>query len=146
VCFIRELLSSLDRGLATIAIIVGIAGILRADYLFGKLNRRADNMTERFLGEALTTLVSYAAFAQAMQGIDLFSFELPKDGAFALLTAFHLQKILHAKKLSPEQLTELRQKTRNQVTDEAKEQAKLLIKSKLGKLKEGVEFGPGSKS
>ena len=78
-----------DRLLATVAIVVGVVGIWRAEHLFGKLNKRADKMREDFLGSATTTLVSYASFTKALQGIALSPTELSKDGAFALLTSFY---------------------------------------------------------
>jgi hypothetical protein len=131
-----------DRILATVAIVLGVGGIWRAEHLFKKLNERADGMTEEFLRQAITVVMSYASFTRALQGVELLPAELREDGAFALLTTFHLQKLLHSSKFRPEQLAELRALTRKQLEKSALEDAQLLIKSGLGKLKEGVEFNP----
>ncbi|HUN61902.1 MAG TPA: hypothetical protein VMU53_07925 [Candidatus Sulfotelmatobacter sp.] len=131
-----------DRIIPTVAIVLGVAGIWRAEYLFKKLNDRADAMTEEFLRQVITVVTSYASFTRALQGVDLFPGELPKDGAFALLTTYHFQKLLHSGKFTPQQLAELRQLTREQVEKSARQDAELLINSKLGKLKDGVELNP----
>ena len=70
-----------DRILATVAIIVGVAGIWRAEHLFKRLNERADKMTEEFLRSATTIVVSYASFTKALQAIELAPTELPKWSA-----------------------------------------------------------------
>jgi len=132
-----------DRILATVAIVVGVVGIWRAEHLFKRLNNRADKMTEDFLRSATTILVSYASFTRALQaGVELPATELAKDGAFALLTSFYFQQVLHAGKLRPEEFSDLRKSTRAQVETGARDYAEMLIKSGLGKLKEGVEFNP----
>jgi len=131
-----------DRVLASVAILIGVWGILRAEHLFERLNKRAATMTEEFLRSAATIAVSYASFARALLGVELFSEELPKDGAFALLTSFYFQQVLHSGKFTPEQLGELRKQTRRQVELGARDYAEMLVKSGLGKMKDGVEFNP----
>lgn len=123
-------------------IVLGLAGIWRAEYLFDRLNKRAGAMTEEFLRQAIRVVTSYASFTRALQGVELLPGELPKDGAFALLTTYHLQKLLHSDKFTPSQLAELRQLTREQVEKSARQDAELLINSNLAKLKDGVELNP----
>lgn len=137
-----EVFFTFDRVLASVAILVGVVGIWRGEYLFERLNKRADKMTEEFLRSATTVTVSYASFARALLGVELFSEELPKDGAFALLTSFYFQQMLHSSKFTPEQLSELRKQTRKQVEVGARDYAEMLVKSGLGKMKDGVEFNP----
>ncbi|SRR6266404_3327908 len=137
-----EAFLTFDRILATVAILLGVAGIWRAERLFKRLNERANGMTEEFLRQAITVVMSYASFTRALQGVELFPAELREDGAFALLTTFHLQKLLHRSKFTPEQLAELRALTREQLEKSAREDAQLLIRSGLGKLKDGVELNP----
>jgi len=131
-----------DRILATVAIVVGVVGIWRAEHLFKRLNKRADKMTENFLLSAIRIVVSYASFTKALQAVELPPTELPKDGAFALLTSFYFQQVLHSEKFKPEELNDLRKSTRHQVEIGARDYAEMLIKSGLGKLKDGVEFNP----
>ncbi|HYB62024.1 MAG TPA: hypothetical protein VEH50_11165 [Methylomirabilota bacterium] len=134
---------SLSDPLASFAIVLGAAGIIRADCLFAKLNknleRLIDGMKEKMLREMLTITESYAAFTRALQAVELDPMELPKDGAFALLTAFHFQKLLNPK-FTPEDLAALRKLTRGSVEKTARENVDLLIKSGIGKLKEGIEL------
>src|SRR5215475_12084383 len=92
-----------DRVLATVAIVVGVVGIWRAEYLFKRLNERADKMADDVVRTAMTIAVSYASFARSLLGVELDPQELPKDGAFALLTAFYFQQKLNQEKLTPEE-------------------------------------------
>jgi hypothetical protein len=137
-----ESLFTFDRVLATVAIVLGAAGIWRAEFLFERLNKRADKMTEEFLRSATTIVVSYASFTRALLGVELLPTELSKDGAFALLTSFYLQQTLHRDKFTPGQLSELRKLTREQVEKGARDYAEMLVKGGLGKMKDGLEFNP----
>jgi hypothetical protein len=137
-----ETFLTFDRILATVAIVLGVSGIWRAEHLFKKVNGRADGMTEEFLRQAITVVMSYASFTRALQGVELLPAELREDGAFALLTTFHLQKLLHGSKFTADQLAELRALTRKQLEKSAREDAQLLMRSGLGRLKEGVELNP----
>ena len=134
-----------DRVLATVAIVLGVIGIWRAEHLFRELNERADKMTDEFLNKAITIVVSYASFTKALWAVELSPVELREDGAFALMTSFYFQQLLHTTKFTPEQLAELRKHTRNQVETGARDYAEMLIKSGLGRLKDGVEFNPDLK-
>src|SRR5262245_1357771 len=105
----QEVFWNVDRILAAVAIVLGVAaivlgvgGIWRAEHLFKKLNDRAETMTEDFLRNAITIVASYSSFSRALQGVELLPDALPKDGAFALLTVYHLQSVLHSGKLSAE--------------------------------------------
>jgi hypothetical protein len=84
-----------DRGLAYVAIFVGMVGILRADWLFSKLYKREKYIRSALLAEAKTVLLSYAAFSRAMQGVELNESDMTKDGAFAPPTCFRLQQLLY---------------------------------------------------
>ena len=140
-----ETFLTFDRILATVAIVLGVFGIWRAEHLFKKLNNRADAMTEEFFRKAITIVVSYASFTKALRGVELSPSELREDGAFALMTSFYFQQLLHTNKLTPAELGELRKHTRSQVETGARDYAEMLIKSGLGKLKDGVEFNPDLK-
>lgn len=132
-----------DRGLAVVAILVGIAAILRAEWLFEKLYRREKYIKQAILEEANTVVLSYAAFSRAMQAVDLDQWELTKDGAFALFTCFHFQQLLHTG-FTREEFAQLRKATRKQVDQMGTEYAELLVGSGLGSLKEGVVLTHGS--
>jgi hypothetical protein len=129
--------------LSIIAILLGVAGIWRSERLFKKLdnnlNHLMEDMKDNTLRQAITVTVSYAAFTRALQAVELDPMELPKDGAFALLTAFQLQKLLNTD-FTPEQLAELRTLTRESVDKNACRNVDQLIKSGMGKLKDGVEL------
>jgi hypothetical protein len=131
-----------DRVLATVAIVIGVAGIWRAEFLFERLNKRADNMTDEFLRSAITIAISYATFSRSLLGVELFSEELPKDGAFALLTTFYFQQVLHRGKMTSDEFNDLRKLTREQVEKGARGYAEMLVNAGLGKMKKGVEFNP----
>ena len=129
--------------LAFIAIVLGVVGIWRAEHLFSKLNTKlqglVSNMRDHLVEEMRTVTISYAAFVRALQAVDLDPMELPKDGAFALLTSFHLTK-LQFPALKPDEFAELRKRTRRTVDDEAREYVDLLIKSGIARAKDGVEL------
>ena len=131
-----------DRALAAVAIVLGVIGFWRSEQPFSELNKRADTMTEEFLRMVMTITVSYASFTKALTGVELDSIELPENGAFALLTSFYLKQQLHAERFTQEKLAELRNDTRHQVEIGAREYAEMLIKSGLGRLRDGVEFNP----
>jgi hypothetical protein len=131
-----------DRGLAILAIVVGVGGILRAEWLFEKLYKREKTIREALLREANTVLLSYASFSRALQGLDLDPAEMTKDGAFATLTSYHFQQLLHGSNFTPQQLGELRTLTREQVEKQARVYAEQFIAAGIGKLKEGVELNP----
>lgn len=130
-----------DRGLAYVAIIVGVGGILRADWLFHKLYKREKYIREAILMESRTVFLSYAAFSRALQGVDLNEGNLNKDGAFALLTSFRIQQLLFPNATSEEQ-KELRRTTREQIEKSAREYAEMIVNADMGKLKDRVEFNP----
>ena len=130
-----------ERGFSIIAILLGVAGIWRAEYLFTKLDRNLNQLIrdikKNTLQQAITVTVSYAAFSRALQAVELNPLELNKDGAFALLTAFHLQKLLHTD-MTPEQLSELRKVTRKEVDKAARRDVNQLVDSGMGKMRDGV--------
>jgi hypothetical protein len=134
-----------DRGLAILAILVGVGGILRSEWLFEKLYRREKHIREALLREANTVLLSYASFARALQGIDLDPKEMAKDGAFAALTSYHFQQLLHGGSYTPQQLAELRKGTREQVEKQAQVYAEQFIAAGIGTLKSGMGFNPDLK-
>ncbi len=80
-----------------------------------------------------------------MQGIDLDPKEMAKDGAFATLTSYHFQQLLHGSSYTPQQLAELRTVTREQVEKQAQVYAEQFIAAGVGTLKTGVEFNPDLK-
>jgi hypothetical protein len=129
--------------LSTIAIVLGVFGIWRSEHLFNKLDKNLEHliqsMKSNILGEMLTVTNSYAAFTRALQVVELDPMELPKDGAFALLTTFHFTKLLHPN-LTPEEFTALRKLTRESVDTTARDYVHLLIDSGMGKTKEGTEL------
>jgi len=129
-----------DRVLGTVAILVGVVGIWRAEWLFEKLYKREKTIREALLREANTILQSYASFSRALQGIDLDPKEMAKDGAFATLTSYHFQQLLHGSDYTPQELGELRKVTREQVEKQAQVYGKLLVATGIGKLKSGLEF------
>jgi hypothetical protein len=133
--------ASTDRWLAIIAILVGTLGVLRAEWLFEKLYKREKYIKEALLREALTVTVSYASFSRALQALELTPLEMEKDGAFALLTGFHLQKLVNAD-YTPEQFAELRKLTRKQVDKMARVYVNELVASGLASPKEGVVITP----
>lgn len=120
--------------LSTVAIVLGLFGIWRAEILFTKLDNNLErlivNMRDRMLDEGITVLASYAAFTRALQQVDLAPNELPKDAAFALLTTFQLQ-ISRYPKAPPEQLAKLRKDTRNNLDKEALGYTEMLVKNGL---------------
>lgn len=129
--------------LSSIAIVLGVVGIWRSEHLFRKLGKKLedliDSMKKNVLGEMVTVANSYAVFTRALQAVELDPMELPKDGAFALLTTFHLTKLLHPN-LTSEEFAALRKRTREGVDKAAREYVDLLTKSGMGKLKQGIEL------
>ena len=129
--------------LSLVAIVIGIGGILRAESLFKKLDKELEllvlNLKSNMLKETETVFASYASFSRSLQGVDLNPHELPQDAAFALLTVFRIQQLLHTD-YTPEQFAELRKQTRNNVEKTAKSYAQMLTKSGLATMKPGVEF------
>ncbi len=129
--------------LSSIAILLGLVGIWRAEHLFAKLDKNLelliDGLKRNMLGEMLTVTSSYAAFTRALQVVKLDPMELPKDGAFALLTTFQFMKLLHPN-LTPEEFAALRKQTREGVDETAREYVDELTKSGVGKIKEGIEL------
>ena len=131
-----------DRGLAIIAILVGVGGILRAEWLFEKLYEREKHVRDALLREANTVLQSYAAYSRALQAVELDPLELPPDGAFALLTSFHFQQLLHKGTFTPEEMNQLQKLSRKTVDKTARGYVDMLTASGLGKMREGVELEP----
>lgn len=141
-------LSIISTALSVFAIILGVAGIWRAEYLFKKLNRALEHLVDTVrkdaLRETITIAASYAAFTRSLQAVELDPMQLPQDGAFALLTAFHLQKLRNPQ-FTPEEFATLRSDTRRNVEKTARTYADLLVGSGLGKLKKGIELSDPSK-
>jgi hypothetical protein len=125
-----------------LAIVVGVGGILRAEWLFEKLYKREKDIREALLREANTVLLSYASFSRALQGLELDPMEMTKDGAFAALTSYHFQQLLHGSSYTPQQLVELRKLTREQIEKQARVYAEQFIAAGIGKLKDGVVLNP----
>jgi hypothetical protein len=133
--------ASTDRWLAIIAIALGTAGILRAEWLFEKLYKKEKYIKDAVLREAITVAISYASFSRALQAVELTALELTKDGAFALLTGFHFQKLIN-EDFTPEQFAELRKLTRKQVDKMARVYVQELVASGMASPKEGVVITP----
>lgn len=133
----------LSDPLSTVAIILGVFGIWRAEHLFKKLDRNLQHlvhsMKNNILAEMLTVTNSYVAFTRALQVVELDPLELPKDAAFALLTRFHLNQLLHPN-LAPQESAAFRKSARESVDTTARDYVRLLIDSGIGKRKEGVEL------
>ena len=141
---------SSDRGLSItgtlvgiVAIMFGAAGIWRAEYLFRQLDKNLNHLIEEMKKDALqhatTVAASYAAFTRALQAIELDPKQLPKDGAFALLTSFYFQNKLNPG-MAPEDLTRLHKNTRQTVEKIAREHVNLLLMSGMGKMKDGIRL------
>jgi hypothetical protein len=134
-----------DRGLATIAIVVGVAGIWRAESLFQRLDKNLNHLIEDMknntLQKVVTVTASYAAFTRALQIVELDPRELTKDGAFALLTVFHFQRILNPA-LTAEEFSEVCKLDRRKVDEEGLVIADKLVKSGLGKYRESETKPP----
>jgi len=140
---LSTILSIIALPVAIAAIIVGVRGIREARDLFKKLettlNQLVTDIKENALRETLTVATSYAAFTRALQAVELDPMELPKDGAFALLTSFHFQKLLNPS-YTPEQSSELQKLTRKSVDVTAHGYVEMLLKSGLGTMKDGIEL------
>jgi len=138
----------LSDPLSSVAILLGLVGIWRSEHPFTKLDKNLEHlihsMKKNILGEMLTVTNSYAAFTRALQVVELDPMELPKDGAFALLTTFHFTKLLHPN-LTAEEFAALRKLTRESVDTTARDYVHLLISSGMGKPKEGTELVDPSK-
>ena len=98
-------------------------------------------MRNALLREANTVLQSYAAFSRALQVVELDPLELPPDGAFALLTSFYFQQLLHKEKFTPEELQELQKLSRKNVDKAARDYVQMLASSGLGS-REGMQPEP----
>lgn len=122
--------------LSAIAIVLGVVGIWRAEHLFKKLDNSLkhliEDMKRNILREAVTVTTSYAAFTRALQVVELDPRELPKDAAFALLTAFRFQQLLNPA-FKPEEFFALQKQTRNDIDQAAHGYIDMLIKSGLSK-------------
>lgn len=139
-----------DRGLtitstilSTIAILLGLFGIWRAEWLFRKLDHTLAELIgsarRHSLQEASNVASSYAAFIRAMQFIEPDPMELPKDAGFALMTAFRFLQLLNPN-LTVEQFAALRKQTRDNVEKTAHQYAHTLIESGLGTLRPGIKL------
>ncbi len=136
-----DFLSSLpvDRLLSIVALVVGVAALIRVEWLFEKLYKREQYIRQAILEEFMTVLNSYAAFSRAMQFVEMNTLDLSKDSAFALFTVFRIHQLLYPK-ATPEQMAALRKKTRDAAETGAREYAKMLIKSGQGKIRDGFDF------
>jgi hypothetical protein len=133
--------ASTDRWLAIIAIALGTVGILRAEWLFEKLYKKEKYIKDAVLREATTVAISYASFSRALQAVELKPLELPKDGAFALLTGFHFQKLLN-EDFTPDQFQELFKLERKQVDNMARGYVQELVASGMASPREGIVITP----
>jgi hypothetical protein len=124
--------------LSVIAIVVGVGGIWRSEQLFrtldNNLTRLIEDLKKNALQEATTVAGSYAAFTRALQFVELDAMELQKDAAFALLTQFRLQQLLHPE-YTPAQHAELRKLDRANLGKAARGYVEMLLKSGMGKQK-----------
>lgn len=129
--------------LSVIAIVVGVGGILRAEHLFKRLDANLTDLISNFKRDALreTTSVtaSFAAFAHALQFVELKKLELQKDAAFALFTQFHLQRLLHPD-MSDEDFARLRKTDRDNVDKGARDYIEMLVKSGMATVKPGFRL------
>jgi len=134
-------LEHLDRILAFIAIIISAVAILDVHKLFKELEKRDKNTETRIRQEMLTHFASRATFAYAAQFIDFADGELGPEASIALLQTFHTQKLL-APNASNEELNALRKKTREDVSKEAVEWARMIVGQRGGTMKPGWDFAP----
>jgi hypothetical protein len=141
--FLEYLIS--DRGLSIVstvlsvlAIFLGLFGIWRAELLFQKLDQNLEHLIEgmkrNMLQESSNVTASYAAFARALQAVELDPNELPRDGAFALLTTFNFLSLLNPG-ITPERFSELRKDTRRSVEESALDYVEMIVKSGMGNLR-----------
>lgn len=135
---------SFDRWLAISAIVVGIAAVIRVEWLFEKLYKREQYIRQALLAEFTTILQSYTAFSRAMQAVEMNPLDLTKDGAFAMFTVFRIQQLLYPK-ASRDEMSVLQKKTRNEAEIAARGYAEMLISSGQGKFREGFDFNPPNK-
>jgi superfamily I DNA/RNA helicase len=138
------ILNNLDRVLALIAIVVATIAIIDVRRLFQELEERDRNtenkVRQAVLKELLTHCASIATFFRAAQFIDFYENQPDRETAVAMLMAFRLQQLI-APDAKPEELAELRQKTRDKMENSSREYAQLIIKNGLGKFKPGWDFG-----
>jgi hypothetical protein len=141
-------LSVVSTVLSVVAIVLGLAGIWRAEYLFKKLDNTLEHLIEgmkkNMLREGVTVTASYAAFTRALQAVELDPMELPKDGAFALLTGFRFQQLLNPE-FTPEQQEELRRLDRANVDKAARVFVDQVVKSGMGKHRDDIEMSEPTK-
>lgn len=134
-------LDHLDRIFSIVAIVIATFAILDVRKLFRELEKRDKNTEMRIRQELLTHFVSHATFAFAAQFIDFADGELGPEASIALLRTFHTQKLL-APKATKEELNALQKKTRDDVSKEAVEWARLIVASGGGTMKPGWDFPP----
>lgn len=126
-----------------IAVVIAIYALLDVRHLFRKLDER-DKATEdrvriAFIRELQTTTMSMATFYRACQCIDFHLLDPDRDTCFAMLMTFRTYELLNPNAALREK-EDWRKQTREQMERGAKEYAELLIKSNLGKLKEGFSI------
>ena len=129
--------------LSAFAIVLGVAGIWRAEALFSKLDATLEHliatMRNQVLDSVITVTVSYAAFRRALQVVEIPPEELPEDAAFALFTSFHFQSLRFAN-AKPEDLKKLHKDTRAKIDTDAKGYVKMLLASEVARKKPGVSL------
>ena len=135
------ILEHLDRIFSLIAIAIATYAILDVRKLFKELERRDKNTETRIRQELLTHFASHATFAFAAQFIDFTEGQPGTEASIAMLQTFHTQKLL-APNATPEELATLRKTTREQISKEAVEYARLIVGSGLGTMKPNWDLPP----
>lgn len=134
---------NLDRIIAFAAIIISCVAIWDVHRLFQHQEKR-DEATEKRVHEAVLRelkvyTLSYAAFYRATQFIEFFPTQPDRETSIAMLWTFRLQELLFPNG-TPEEMKKLRKISRDQMELASRDYAEMLIKSGLGKLKEGFEL------
>ena len=141
---IHWLVNNLDRVLALIAIVIAAIAMIDVRRLFHELEERDRNTEQKVrlavLKELLTHCASIATFFRAAQFIDFYEDQPDRETAIAMLMSFRVQQLI-APDAKPEELADLRKKTRDQMENSAREYAQMIVKNGLGKLKERWDLG-----
>jgi hypothetical protein len=127
------ILNHADRILSFIAIVIAAIAILDVRHLFRTTEERARTA---ILRELNNYGASMSAFYRACQYIEFHPGELDRESAALLFATFRVQQLL-APKATKEELSELQKATRKDVDKAAREYMDLLIRSEIGRLKDG---------
>lgn len=127
------ILNHADRILSFIAIVIAAIAILDVRHLFRTTEERARTA---ILRELNNYGASMSAFYRACQYIEFHPGELDREGAALLFATFRVQQLL-APNATKEELSELQKATRKDVDKAAREYMGLLIRSEIGRLKDG---------